>query len=95
MSAISADDAAPIIRRSLQREIGLLEAARTLGADLIFYRADQLAGVSAPHPSAVVAKHMGVGSVCEAAAILASGGGKLLAPKTRTSFSTAAVALAR
>ena len=76
-------------------EGGLLEAARTLGVDLIFYRADQLAGVSVPHPSAVVAKHMGVGSVCEAAAILATGGGKLLAPKTRTGFSTTAIALAR
>jgi len=76
-------------------EVGLLEAARTLGVELLFYQADQLAGVSVPHPSAVVAKHMGVGSVCEAAAILATGGGRLLAPKTRTGFSTAAIALAR
>jgi len=76
-------------------EAGLLEAARTLGLDIIFYRADELAGVSVPHPSAVVAKHMGVGSVCEAAAILATGGGRLLAPKTRTGYSTAAIAMAR
>ncbi|KHK01857.1 cobalt-precorrin 5A hydrolase [Desulfovibrio sp. TomC] len=76
-------------------EVGLLEAARTLGLDILFFTADQLAGVSVPHPSAVVAKHMGVGSVCEAAAILATGGGRLLAPKTRTGFSTAAIALAR
>jgi len=76
-------------------EAGLLEAARTLNLDIFFYRADELAGVSVPHPSAVVAKHMGVGSVCEAAAILATGGGRLLVPKTRTGFSTAAIALAR
>lgn len=30
MSAISTDDAAPLIRRSLQREIGLLEAKERL-----------------------------------------------------------------
>ncbi|MHC1791324.1 cobalt-precorrin 5A hydrolase [Solidesulfovibrio sp.] len=76
-------------------EAGLLEAARTLGLDLIFYRPDQLAGVSVPHPSAMVAKHMGVESVCEAAAILASGGGRLVAPKTRSTVSTTAIALAR
>lgn len=76
-------------------EVGLLEAARTLGLDIQFFSAGQLAGVSVPHPSAVVAKHMGVGSVCEAAAILATGGGRLLAPKTRTGFSTVAIALAR
>lgn len=76
-------------------EAGLLEAARTLDLDIFFYRADELAGVSVPHPSTVVAKHMGVGSVCEAAAILATAGGRLLAPKTRTGFSTAAIALAR
>jgi cobalt-precorrin 5A hydrolase len=74
-------------------EPGLLEAAATLDADLRFYSAGELAGVSAPNPSATVAKHMGVGSVCEAAAILASGGGKLLVPKTRTAFSTVALAL--
>ena len=30
MSAISADDAVPIVRRSLQREIGLLETKKRL-----------------------------------------------------------------
>ncbi len=75
-------------------EPGLLEAAATLGADLRFYAAGELAGVTVPNPSALVARHMGVGSVCEAAAMLASGNGKLLVPKARTGFSTVAVALA-
>lgn len=75
-------------------EPGILEAAASLGAGLRFFSADELAAVAAPNPSAMVAKHMGVGSVCEAAAILASGNGKLLVPKARTGFSTVAVALA-
>ena len=75
-------------------EAGLLEAARILGLDIIFFTAGQLADISVPHPSKMVAKHMGVDSVCEAAAILATGGGRLLAPKTRTGSSTVAIALA-
>jgi cobalt-precorrin 5A hydrolase len=78
-----------------REEPGLLEAAATLGAAVRFYSTDELAAVPTPNPSAMVAKHMGVGSVCEAAAILASGGGKLLAPKTRTKCSTVALALGR
>ena len=75
-------------------EPGLLGAAETLGLALRFYTAAELAGVAVPHPSATVAKHMGVGSVCEAAAILASGGGRLVAPKTRSAVATTAIALA-
>lgn len=75
-------------------EAGILEAAARLGAELRFFSTEQLAGVAAPHPSATVKRHMGVDSVCEAAAILASGGGKLLVPKMRTGLSTAAICLA-
>ncbi|WP_029460747.1 cobalt-precorrin 5A hydrolase [Solidesulfovibrio alcoholivorans] len=75
-------------------EPGLLEAAAQLGAALAFFSPEQLAAVPAPHPSDTVKRHMGVGSVCEAAAMLASGGGKLLAPKTVTKCSTAALCLA-
>lgn len=75
-------------------EPGIREAAAALGADIRFFTAEELSGVAAPNPSARVAKHMGVGSVCEAAAILASGQGKLLIQKARTGFSTVAVALA-
>jgi cobalt-precorrin 5A hydrolase len=49
--------------------------------------------VSVPHPSAVVGKHMGVESVCEAAAIAASAGGRLLVPKTKSALATAALAI--
>ncbi len=75
-------------------EPGLLAAAASLGAATRFFPASELATVDAPHPSATVARHMGVGSVCEAAAILASNGGRLLAPKTRTERSTVAICLA-
>ncbi|MGE4538498.1 MAG: cobalt-precorrin 5A hydrolase [Desulfovibrio sp.] len=74
-------------------EAGILQAAATLGARTIFYEADELAAVAVPHPSATVAQHMGTGSVCEAAAILASSGGRLVVPKTATKRATAAVAV--
>lgn len=74
-------------------EPGLLQAAERLGVPLRFFSANELSGVPVPHPSATVAKHMGVASVCEAAAILASTGGRLIAPKTHTSLVTAALAV--
>ncbi|EFL50366.1 cobalamin (vitamin B12) biosynthesis CbiG protein [Solidesulfovibrio fructosivorans JJ]] len=74
-------------------EAGILQAAARLGARTIFYEADELAAVAVPHPSATVQQHMGTGSVCEAAAILASSGGRLLVPKTATKRATAAVAV--
>ncbi len=77
-----------------RQEPGLVRAAAALDASLAFFSAQQLATVPAPHPSATVAKHMGVGSVCEAAAILAAGGGRLLVPKTKAKLCTVAVALA-
>jgi cobalt-precorrin 5A hydrolase len=74
-------------------EPGLLEAAATLGVATRFFTAGELAAVPVPHPSAVVGKHMGVESVCEAAAILASSGGRLLVPKTKSALATAALAV--
>ena len=74
-------------------EPGLITAATALGADLAFFSAQQLAAVPVPHPSATVAKHMETGSVCEAAAILAATGGRLIAPKTATKRATAAAAI--
>jgi len=44
------------------------------------------------NPSAMVEKHVGVKSVCEAAAILAAGGGKLIVPKQTTKNVTLAIA---
>ncbi|WP_235957045.1 cobalt-precorrin 5A hydrolase [Fundidesulfovibrio magnetotacticus] len=75
-------------------EAGLIEAARALGAELAFLPAARLAGVAVPNPSAQAFKHMGVESVCEAAALLTSGSDKLLLPKFKTRAVTVALALA-
>lgn len=57
------------------------------------YDRDILAAVDGVKtPSATVEKHMGVNSVCEAAAIRAAGGGKLLVPKVKSGNVTVAVA---
>ena len=77
-----------------QDEAGLLEAARLLNMKTVFYPAAELAQVDAPHPSAVVEKHMGVKSVCEAAALQAAGPNRLLVPKTKTRNVTLALARA-
>jgi len=74
-------------------EPGLLEAAATLGVATRFFTAAELADIPVPHPSAVVGKHMGVESVCEAAAKAASVGGRLLVPKTKSALATAALAV--
>ncbi len=75
-------------------EAGLLEAAATLDVGLRFYSARELAAAQAPHPSELVRKHMGVASVCEAAAMLSAGTGKLALGKRKTARATLAVALA-
>ncbi|MFP5240528.1 MAG: cobalt-precorrin 5A hydrolase [Acidobacteriota bacterium] len=74
-------------------EPGLAEAARALGAELVFFEAGELAGVAVPNPSPMPLKHVGVESVCEAAALLAAGTAKLLAPKRKTATVTVALAL--
>ncbi|RZU48597.1 cobalamin synthesis G-like protein [Krasilnikovia cinnamomea] len=57
------------------------------------YRADQLAVVPVPHPSARVAAAAGTPSVAEAAALLAAGpGARLILPKSVWSGLTVAVA---
>lgn len=73
-------------------EPGLLEAAAELGLAPRFLSLDQLGRIPVPHPSATVAKHIGVPSVCEAAALLMSAGGSLLIPKTKTGTVTLALA---
>lgn len=73
-------------------EPGLLLAAERLGAPLTFFTTDQLAEIRVPSPSALVRKHMGVDSVCEAAAMLASRG-SLIVPKTKAPRATLAVAV--
>jgi cobalt-precorrin 5A hydrolase len=74
-------------------EAGLLALAGELGLPVDFFdrdRLDRTKGVQTP--SAMVEKHMGTQSVCEAAAILASGNGTLIVPKQRTRNVTVAIA---
>ena len=75
-------------------EAGLLELAARLGLTLKFYSPEELAQVEVPNPSPTVAKHMGVASVCEAAALLAAQSRRLLVSKQKSSNVTLAVALA-
>ncbi len=74
-------------------EKGLLELADELKMPLRFFSRDELAGVETIEtPSVTVEKHMGVKSVCEAAAILGAEKGNLIVPKRKTANATVAVA---
>ena len=76
-----------------QDERGLLETAEELGLPIRFFQPHQLQQVEGiVSPSTVVAKHLGVSSVCEAAAILATGHGNLNVPKQTTPNVTVAIA---
>lgn len=58
-----------------------------------FFTAEELAEVEVPHPSDVVARHVGTPSVCEAAAILGSNHGELVMEKVKGANYTMAVAI--
>jgi cobalt-precorrin 5A hydrolase len=74
-------------------EIGLCKIAEKLNLPLQFFSKEELARVECvPTPSSMVAKHIGVSSVCEAAAILASRNGRLIVPKHNTRNVTVAIA---
>ena len=74
-------------------EQGLLALARSLNVPLFFYEKEALNSVeNIPNPSKMVEKHLGVKSVCEAAAILASHNGTLVMPKIKRGNATLAVA---
>ena len=74
-------------------EAGLIAVAESLGKPLIFFTREELNQVNGiKNPSAVVEKHVGVKSVCEAAAILASRDGTLIVPKESTQNVTVAIA---
>jgi cobalt-precorrin 5A hydrolase len=75
-------------------EPGLAALARELGLPIQFFSRETIGGVEdrVPTPSAAVAKHIGVKSVCEAAAILAARGGTLVVPKRSSRNATVAVA---
>ena len=74
-------------------EQGLLDLAAELNLNLILYSREELDQVKhVPTPSVMVKKHLGVNSVCEAAAILGSGMGTLIVPKHKTQNATIAIA---
>ena len=74
-------------------ETGILQLGTDLGLDIIFYSKDQLNSVeSIENPSKMAEKYLGVRSVCEAAAILATQNGQLIMPKQKTKDVTLAVA---
>ncbi|MBQ7571094.1 MAG: precorrin-4 C(11)-methyltransferase [Bacteroidaceae bacterium] len=64
------------------------------GEEVVYFTAEELAQVEVPNPSPTVQKHVGTPSVCEAAAILGSNGGKLIIPKVNGKNWTAALAIA-
>ncbi len=74
-------------------EPGILALAERLGVGLRFYTREQLSQVLAvENPSEIVNQHMGVKSVCEAAALLAARSDKLIVGKQKTRNVTVAVA---
>ncbi len=75
-----------------QDEPGLLEAARELGVPVTFYPPEKLQGVDVPNPSDRVQQHMGVESVCEAAALTLAANKQLIVPKTKSPRVTLAAA---
>ena len=76
-----------------KEEPGLLACAEKLGVTAYFYRAEELDAVQGEfHESEFVRQTVGVGSVCERAAVK-SAGGKLIIPKTATDGVTVAAAM--
>ncbi|GAB0108339.1 hypothetical protein JMUB6875_73540 [Nocardia sp. JMUB6875] len=63
-------------------EAGFLRAAELLGAEAVGFSAEELGSVAVPNSSERVGSAVGTGSVAEAAAVLASGGGGLVVLKT-------------
>jgi len=78
-----------------QDEEGLLEAAEILKTRVLFFSKQELNSIKVKNPSWVVKFHMGVEGVCEAAAILGAGKGRLIVSKTKSENATVAVALGR
>lgn len=80
---------------TLDRRLGepaLRALAERLGAPLLGFSSVELAAVAVPNPSEAVRQAVGTPSVAEAAALLASQGGVLLAPKRASRCGTVALA---
>ena len=75
-------------------EAGLVEYAGDIGAQLVFYSAEELSAVPGDFAeSEFVKKTVGVGNVCERAAVLGAGIGELLIGKTAHDGVTVAAAV--
>ncbi|MGQ9483450.1 MAG: cobalt-precorrin 5A hydrolase [Desulfosoma sp.] len=75
-----------------ENEEGLLEAARAWPCPIVFFSKETLQTQMVPNPSSVVHRHIGVYSVCEAAALQAARNGRLIVQKQKTPNVTVAVA---
>lgn len=84
-------DYATICEKREEPVVKQLQARQTVH----FYTTDELKTVDVPTPSEVVQKHMGTPSVSEAAALLASDGGRLVLNKQKGSNYTLAVAVSQ
>jgi cobalt-precorrin 5A hydrolase len=73
-------------------EEGLLSAAQELDRPIEFFSRSELQDVEVPNPSTQVEEHIGVRSVCEAAAIRSAVNGRLVVTKRKTPNVTLAVA---
>ncbi len=74
-------------------EEGIKKTAKSLNVELILFSSKELSYIKVPNPSFCVKKHIGIWSVCEAAAIAGSNMGRLIVPKKKTQNTTIAVAL--
>lgn len=73
-------------------ETGILELAKAMDLPIMYFSKDELNSVETfSGPSKMALKHVGVKSVCEAAAIMASKG-KIVIPKQKTKDVTIAIA---
>lgn len=74
-------------------EAAMLELSLKMKRPLVIYTKAELEKIKTPNPSPTVLRRIGVPSVCEAAALLASGAGKLIVNKRKGRGCTFAAAL--
>ena len=75
-------------------EAGMTRLSEKMGISMAYFTKEQLNSVeTVKNPSKMALKHIGVNSVCEAAAILAANNGELIVPKKKNKDVTIAVAV--
>lgn len=73
-------------------EPAVLEMAKALDRPVHFFSPEEIENITVPNPSKVVARHIGVQSVCEATALLSAQSQSLIVTKQKTLNATLAVA---